>query len=96
MIPLLELLFRFVVAERVGTIIVSALVAHTGWHWMLERWDRLSQFHFQWPELTAALLLIVVRWLMTALILAGLVWLISIMLSRYSGRAVERKAESVR
>src|SRR5206468_10741709 len=34
-IPLLEALFRFAVAERMGTIIVSALVAHTGWHWMI-------------------------------------------------------------
>ncbi len=29
MIPLLEVLFRYVVAERMGTIILSALVAHT-------------------------------------------------------------------
>ena len=27
-----------------GTIILSALVAHTGWHWMLERADRLRQY----------------------------------------------------
>src|ERR1019366_5266057 len=33
-IPALDLLFRFVVAERMGTIILSALVAHTAWHWM--------------------------------------------------------------
>src|SRR6516165_1023834 len=51
MIPALELLFRRVVAERMGTIILSALVAHTGWHWMLERWDRLRQYRFEWPEL---------------------------------------------
>src|ERR1051325_11514376 len=34
LIPLLEGLFRYAVAERMGTIILSALVAHTGWHWM--------------------------------------------------------------
>jgi hypothetical protein len=77
MIPLLELCFRFVVAERMGTIILSALVAHTGWHWMLERWDRLRQFRFAWPELTAAFLAGAMRWMMAALLLAGLVWLIS-------------------
>jgi HupE / UreJ protein len=82
MIPLLDLLFRYVVAERMGTIILSALVAHTAWHWMLERWDRLSQFRFQWPELTAATLASVVRWLMAAVVLAGLLWLISALLSR--------------
>jgi hypothetical protein len=47
LIPVLEALFRFVVAERMGTIILSALVAHTAWHWMLDRADRLRQFHFQ-------------------------------------------------
>src|ERR1700733_15031413 len=64
MIPVLDVLFRFVVAERMGTIILSAIVAHTAWHWMLERWDRLSQFRFQWPELTAAVMAIALRWMM--------------------------------
>src|SRR5262245_36159418 len=36
LLPLLWLLFRHVVAERIGIIILSALVAHTGWHWMIE------------------------------------------------------------
>jgi HupE / UreJ protein len=49
LIPLLGALFRFVVAERIGTIILSALVAHTGWHWMLERWDHFRQFRVGWP-----------------------------------------------
>src|SRR5260370_32821268 len=48
--PALGLLFRFV-PERIGTIVLSALVAHTAWHWMLERGDRLSQF--PWPALDA-------------------------------------------
>src|SRR6185312_9975362 len=33
LIPPLELLFRHVVPERMGTIILSALVAHTSLHW---------------------------------------------------------------
>ncbi len=87
MIPLLELCFRFVVAERMGTIILSALVAHTGWHWMLERWDRLRQFRFAWPELNAAFLAGAMRWLMAALIVAGLVWLVSGLLRNRVGRS---------
>jgi hypothetical protein len=35
-VPMLYLLFR-VVPERIGTIIISAFVAHTAWHWMVER-----------------------------------------------------------
>lgn len=43
LVPLLALLFRYVVAERIGTIILSALIAHTGWHWMLERIEVLRK-----------------------------------------------------
>jgi hypothetical protein len=43
LVPVLALLFRYV-PERAGTIILSAFVAHTGWHWMLERWDVLGKF----------------------------------------------------
>jgi hypothetical protein len=47
LVPALDLLFRYVVAERMGTIILSAIVAHTGWHWMLERIAVLQRF--PWP-----------------------------------------------
>jgi hypothetical protein len=75
MIPALDLLFRFVVAERMGTIILSALVAHTAWHWMLDRWDRLAQY--RWPALDALALVTVMRWLMAGVALAAVVWLVS-------------------
>ncbi len=76
LIPALEGLFRLAVAERMGTIILSAIVAHTAWHWMIERGQRLMQFQIQWPAVTAALMLTIVRWLMVAVVLAGLVWLV--------------------
>jgi HupE / UreJ protein len=82
LIPVLDVLFRYVVAERMGTIILSALVAHTGWHWMTERWDRLSQFRFQWPEFNAALWAGILFWLMILVILGGLLWLASKLLRR--------------
>jgi hypothetical protein len=77
LIPLLEVFFRFAVAERTGTIILSALVAHTGWHWMIDRADRLRQFPFVWPVLTAAMLASAMRGLMVMLILGGLVWCVA-------------------
>ena len=87
MIPALELLFRYVVAERMGTIILSALVAHTAWHWMMERYDRLRQFRFEWPEINAAFLAGALRWLMLLVIVAGLWWLGSGVLRRLAGPA---------
>ena len=77
LIPMLHVFFRYAVAERMGTIILSALVAHTGWHWMIDRGERLRQFRFVWPALTAAMLASVLHWLMAILILAGLVWCVA-------------------
>lgn len=88
LIPMLEALFRFVVAERVGTIILSALVAHTGWHWMIERGERLRQF--SWPAMNAALMATAMRWLMAIVILAGVVWLVGLLRRRKAGIAQTR------
>ena len=44
LVPALDLLFQYVVAERVGTIILSAFIAHTGWHWLIERAGSLRLF----------------------------------------------------
>ena len=77
LVPALSLLFRFVVAERAGTILLSALVAHTSWHWMSERAAQLSQFPFEFalPAFDLALLASAMRWAMLLLIVAGLLWL---------------------
>ncbi|HSF15515.1 MAG TPA: HupE/UreJ family protein [Vicinamibacteria bacterium] len=74
-VPALDFLFRFVVAERLGTIYLSALITHSAWHWMTERLDRLGQF--DWPQLDAALLVTAIRWLMVLVGLAGAAWLVS-------------------
>ncbi|MCB1672451.1 MAG: HupE/UreJ family protein [Gammaproteobacteria bacterium] len=73
-IPLLNLLFRYVVAERVGTILLSALIAHTAWHWMMDRGSLLSQYQFQMPVLDAQFFAGLMRWGMLAIIAAAAVW----------------------
>ena len=91
LIPMLEVLFRFVIAERAGTIILSALAAHTGWHWMVERADRLRQFRFEWPSLNLALLASAMRWVVLILIVAGAIRLLSAVLrpARREGAVAE-------
>ena len=75
LVPALQALFRFVVAERMGTIVLSAIVGHTAWHWMSDRWDRLR--HYEWPALNFLVLTSAVRWLIALVAIAGLVWLIA-------------------
>jgi len=74
LVPALALFFRSGVPERMGTIVLSAIVAHTAWHWMDERWDRLRQFHA--PSVDVFVLLTVVRWTFAAVFVAAIVWLI--------------------
>ncbi len=74
-IPALALLFRYVVAERIGIIVLSVLVAHTAWHWMVDRGAVLGQY--PWPVLSASLITMAVGWLILALVLGGLAWLVS-------------------
>ena len=76
LIPALGLLFRFVVAEQLGTIILSAIVAHTAWHWMSDRYAVLRQFRFEWPVIDAAFLANLLRWAMLAVIAAALYWVV--------------------
>jgi hypothetical protein len=85
LIPALEFLFKRVVAERIGTIILSALVAHTAWHWMVERYSQLRQFQFVWPALTATFMLWVVRWLILLIVLGGILWLIRVSTQKQRG-----------
>jgi len=86
LVPALRLLFRFV-PERIGTIILSALVAHTTWHWMTERGEIL--WRFPRPALDAAFFADAMRWLMALLILAGAVWLINGVLRRLGWLATD-------
>jgi hypothetical protein len=86
MVPVLEFLFRHVVAERMGTIILSALVAHTAWHWMIDRADQLRQFRFEWPVIDVAMLSTALRVLTVIVLLAGLGWAARAVLRDHAAR----------
>jgi hypothetical protein len=61
-------LFRHMRHPRAGAIVLSAFVAHTAWHWMIERGGVLWQT--EWPQIDAAAVMILARWV-AALLLAG-------------------------
>jgi len=76
LIPGLNLLFSLGVPERITTIFLAALAAHTGWHRMIDRARWLSASQFNWTVGNPALLAAAQRWLLVALILAGLAYLV--------------------
>lgn len=76
LIPALYLLFRFVVEPRMGTIILSAFIAHTGWHWMTDRAAELRRFRFEWPAINIALLAVVMKWITIGWVVGGVIWIL--------------------
>lgn len=68
-VPALALLLRGPMAGRMGIIVLSALVAHTAWHWMIERGDVLWQI--PWPEPTPGGLMILSRWVVAVVCAIG-------------------------
>ncbi len=83
LVPLLVFAFRFV-PVRLGTIVLSVLVAHTAWHWMIERGEQWKKFPL--PTLDAASAASLLRWLMAAVVLAGLLWWVDAWITRRVGR----------
>ncbi len=72
-LPLLALFFRLPFAPRYGVLILSLLIADTGWRWLLDRAAGLR--HVDWPIPRVAAVLALLRWGALAALLAGAAWL---------------------
>ncbi len=87
LLPALAWVGRRPVAARYVPIVLSILVGHTAWHWMVERAEVLTQV--PWPEANAGLAVTAARVLASILIVAGAVrWL--------AGRRAARRTASLR
>lgn len=72
--PALELAFRKGVPEKAGAIVLSAILAHTGWHWMTERGADFLQYDITMPTLDVGFAATVLRWMAVGLIAGGAAW----------------------
>jgi hypothetical protein len=90
-VPALAFLFRGAMSGRMGIIVLSALIAHTAWHWMLDRGEVLWQT--PWPQPTGSGLMILVRWILAIVVLVGAAKLIARWIERkWPGRAQPAEA----
>ena len=83
-IPLLNLAFRSARAERLGVLILSVLLAHSGWHWMTDRASELVTVGFGPLSIDASFLAGLMRFAMLALIVALAVWMMRLLAARLS------------
>ena len=63
--------------SRMREVTRSALVAHTGWHWMTERYAAFRQYDLSMPEFTPALIAELLRYAMAGVALAAILWAVS-------------------
>ncbi len=85
MVPGLSLLAK-VIEPRTGAIVVSALVAHTSWHWMAERWGVLGAYELARPAMDAALGALVLRWVLLLVMVVGAGWGLGVVYRRLAKR----------
>ena len=92
LIPALGFLFTRVVQQRLGIVILSAVVAHTAWHWMTERWAVVSKFPI--PELDAAAVASLMRWAMVVIATVLFLWVMSGVVRRWEGLGSDARADA--
>jgi hypothetical protein len=83
-VPLLRLLFKHLPSERVGVIVLSAVAAHSAWHWFTERGASLLEYRWQWPALDAAFFAAAMRWMMLILASVGVLWALNELFKRFA------------
>lgn len=76
-VPLLNIVLRTARAERIGMLVLSILLAHSGWHWMSDRAAALIEIGIAVPSFDAALLAAAMRLAMLALIVGLALWLLN-------------------
>ena len=91
-VPVLALLFRYAVAERMGVIVLSALVAHSAWHWMTERWSQFAAYELSFPVLNTQFYVALMQWGMLLIFASAVLW---IMYETFNRFLPEKAAASV-
>ncbi|MDO8272692.1 MAG: HupE/UreJ family protein [Gammaproteobacteria bacterium] len=94
-VPLLRILFKYVVAEKVGIILLSALVAHTAWHWMAERWNALMDYDIRMPIMNSDFYAGLWLWGMLIIVAAAVLWIMNILFSKYFATSLPVSAEEI-
>ena len=85
-VPILRLAFSRWLPEVMGVVVLSAILAHTGWHWMLDRGGGLLAYDFTLPVMNAAFAATMMRWIMLALIVVGALWALRGLFGWWEGR----------
>ncbi len=82
-VPILRLIELRLPARAVN-LVLSVLIGHTAWHWLVERWQAFSAYELSMPPLDAAFAVGLMRWTMLVLIAVLVVWLLRVPFERWA------------
>lgn len=83
MVPFIHLLFKYALPERLGVILLSAIVAHWAWHWMEERFVGFIAYDLSLPALDRYFFAGLLQWGALLALSAAVLWLMQELFSRY-------------
>lgn len=86
MLPAL-VLFRRLVPERTGIVILSSVAALVSGYWIVERWKLFVQA--TWPRPDADAIFGATRWVAVVLVVLAAAWILSARMAHKSGRRVK-------
>ncbi len=86
-VPLLGFLFKKWLPSVTGVVLLSALLAHTGWHWMLERGSGFLAYDLSLPVTDGPIALTLVRWLILAGVVAATLAVLTLAFRWWGDRA---------
>ena len=82
-VPLLAVLFKKIPSEKVGIVLLSALVAHSAWHWMSERFSSLMEYDIRWPALDSAFYGALGEWGILLIVATLVLWIMSSVFQKF-------------
>lgn len=93
-VPIIGLAFKYVLPEKMGVIVLSALVAHWAWHWMEERLTRFFAYDLSLPALDRYFFAGLMQWLALLLLAGGVLWLMQHLFARYFASSATAQSEN--
>lgn len=82
-VPILRMIEHWLPVRAVN-LVLSVLIGHTAWHWLVERWQAFSLYELSMPPLDAAFAVGLMRWTMLVLIAVLVVWLLRVPFERWA------------
>lgn len=93
-VPVLSFLFKRMSSERVGIVLLSALVAHSAWHWMAERFSNLMEYDIRWPAMNSDFYAGLGQWGVLLIVATAVLWIMSEVFQRFVAVPKSERSDS--